>query len=330
MPGRLILSLALALLVTIGTAAQPRHSVTRITIVGVFPEAMRPVRIRTRPAGIFVLSGRRLRIDKSGGQERSVLLYDRSLKLTKRVVNLGNGAEQIDRPTDFDVASDGTLWIADQDKNRLGTFDQSGKLLRWIAADSPMRVVALSDGRVAAVGAFAKPLFTVYTSDGRVVGEAAGLTAVGGATERQQYYFNRPAIAALQDGNVAAVPIFVLSPSLKIYAPSGDGLASVPLPLDGLAELLREATEEQQRQIATHGLGGRHVVNDIAVHPNTGDVWIALGAPGLLRYSRSSKTFVRMDLVGVDRTEGYGLQTIELGDRELFGTIGQISVKGTW
>ncbi|HEU4893782.1 MAG TPA: hypothetical protein VFT47_19645, partial [Vicinamibacterales bacterium] len=119
-------------------------------------------------------------------------------------------------------------------------------------------------------------------------------------------------------------------PSLKIYAPSGDPLTNVPLPLDVLAELLREATEDQQRRIATNSMGGRQVVNDIAVHPNTGDVWIALGVPGLLRYSRSTKTFGRVDLVSVDRTEGYGLQTIELGDRELFGTIGRTGVRGRW
>jgi len=46
-------------------------------------------------------------------------VYDCTLKLSRRIAPLGNAADAVDRGVDFDVAADGTLWVADETKKRV-------------------------------------------------------------------------------------------------------------------------------------------------------------------------------------------------------------------
>ena len=152
---------------------------------------------------------------------RHATVFDRQLELVRRLGRIGQKPGELYNPTDFDLAPDGTVWIAERGNNRVSSFTIEGQYLKSFPTEAPVSVAALRDGTIAVVELFSKPLVKVFQTDGSLVREFTGFVPVEGASERQTDYFNRARIQELPDGDIALAYRYLIPPRLDLFGAAG-------------------------------------------------------------------------------------------------------------
>ncbi len=165
---------------------------------------------------------------------------------------------------DFDVAGDGTIYIADRATNLVQVYSNDGKHLRTIAVTAPVAVAALPEGEVA-VGTMQKEnLVTVFNKEGRLVRELS--TDAAGHLYYGFKYFPEPTV--------------------RQFDRFGYGGGEVQYTaLDAMPEaaaMRREIAKQERRGDAPRF---KQVMTAMGVEKATGEVWIAIGNM-LLRFDK--------------------------------------------
>jgi hypothetical protein len=291
---------------------------TELVVERILPDVMGPWRVRATKDAVYVLSRR----------DNSILDFDRTLRLRSRVGRAGREAGEFRRAEDFDVASDGTLWVADSGNQRISGFRADGTHFQSFECSNPTGIVALSDGLLGVVQATAGPLLSIYKRDGSKVGDLTGAIPVSGATKQQTAHFNQPEVQELETGELVLASRLLVPPTVRIAKRDSTMVRELSLPLDPLADLLEQAKTRQATLIREGGFGGRSVINAIDIQPGTGDLWIAMGTSVLFRYSLKERA---VSLVRVRDTEGRALGLLDfdfLSEKEVVGVAGAFCVRG--
>jgi hypothetical protein len=309
-----------AILVPIVLDVSAATGVPAVVRVEPVPQVTGAVRLRVHDGMLYVLSR----------TDHSVLEFDNKLSLRRRIGRIGNGQGELYQPSDFDIDHHGTVWVADKGNDRVVAFTATtGEYLRAFKSSRPIKVMALRDGHVAVTEMFGKPLVRIHKPEGDPVGEIVHAVPVPGATERQTDYFNRATFAELSTGDVVAAYTYLLPPRVDVFRRDASLRATLNPPTEPLARLMLEAQARQREEIASGGFGGRHVLSDIAIQPDTGDIWLAPGTVGLVRYNPKDRHYSQVRVIDAEGTE-YGFQDIEfLTKNEFFGVSGRLCLKGS-
>jgi hypothetical protein len=276
----------------------------------VLPNVSGAVALRSRGESLYVLSR----------TDHSVLVFDRQLELVRRLGRIGQKPGELYNPTDFDLAPDGTVWIAERGNNRVSSFTIEGQYLKSFPSEAPLSVAALRNGTIAVVELFSKPLVKVFQTDGKLVREFTGFVPVEGASERQTDYFNRARIHELPDGDIALAYRYLIPPRLDLFGAAGALKKTLHPPLPPDSTLANEARARLLEHIRDGSYGGRHVLTDVAVQPGTGHLWIAPGTAGVTRFDPGTGSYQHVKLLGKDGV-AYGVQAIHFVSRNTFYAI---------
>jgi len=186
---------------------------------------------------------------------------------------------------DFDVAGDGTIYIADRATNLVQIYSNDGKHLRTIAVTAPMAVAALPEGEVA-VGTMQKEnLVTVFNKEGRLVREFGNPETF---TERRELnrFLSLGELSTDAAGHLYYGFKYFPEPTVRQFDRFGYGGGEVQYTaLDAMPEaaaMRREIAKQERRGDAPRF---KQVMTAMGVEKATGEVWIAIGNM-LLRFDK--------------------------------------------
>lgn len=309
--------IGLAVLTAPNEGAQTPAAVRKsISVERMKQPVMNPMKIRAQRDKTYVLARR----------DHAVAVLDADFALILRIGRIGQGPGELYNPEDFDVASDGSVWVADTGNSRLSQFRDDGTYVRSFVAPRPTVVRVLADSSLAVVEADEQSLVSIYSQSGDLLYKIGEVLAAPGASARQSAYLQRSALAELPEGILLAAPRFWIPPMVLTFS-RREVKETWALPTDGLEALLTRASERNNDAIKRGIFGGTVVINDIGVRPEKGTVWIAPGAEGVFERSLDG-SFNRIEVVDSSGVR-YGFQAFTFRSaHEIIGVSGPFVVRG--
>lgn len=272
-------------------------------------------RVRVHEGRVFILSGR-----------EGIVVFDRDFERQARFGTIGRGPTDLRLPMDFDVCGDGDVVVADLGGNSVWRFDKSGAAKSSFKTSDPQYITCLGNGDVAVGARTAQSFIQVYRGE-KMVREIGTPAPYPGATARQTVAFQFGPFRELRPGTFLLIQALSLPPTVVILSEDNRVDQRFSLPADELEPLLGEARETRAEMMAKGRSGGRGTVNFAAIHPTSGDVWIAPGAEGIFRFSATGKVIDRLDVVDAAGNR-YGFQDFEfLGPNEIVGRAGTLTLR---
>ena len=186
---------------------------------------------------------------------------------------------------DFDVDTDGTIYVADRAANIIQVFSDQGKHLRTLSVNEPLAVAAMPEGEVA-VGTMRKPsLVSVFDKNGRLVREFGDPESL---TERKDLnrYLNLGELATDSLGHLYYGFKFFPEPTVRQFDRFGYAGQDVRYnAIDAFPEAAAMRREINRQERRGEPPQFKQVMTAMGVDKQTGEVWIAVGNR-LLRFDR--------------------------------------------
>jgi hypothetical protein len=297
--------------------ASPSGEFINIDVRRVLPDVPFPNRVRYSKHHFFVMSR----------GDNSILELDGSLQTVRRIGRIGSGPGELYLPDDFDVAEDGSIWVADRGNRRVQGFKSGGEAIGSFPVTTPTSIAALGNDKLVVVDLFDVPLAHVFKRDGTQSSVIEGQTPLAGATDKQNNYFNKSRLTALPDGNLLLCFHFLIPPLARVYAPDNRVLAKFePAGIDmaGPVDTLRTRRVED---LKSSTLGGRVAMTGCTFERETGDIWVAPAAPGFYRFSKEGKQLRQYRLKG-DDGQLHAVSDLVFGDDSVLFVSGPFLMLG--
>jgi len=186
---------------------------------------------------------------------------------------------------DFDVDSDGTIYIADRQANSVQVYSKEGRHMRAISVAAPLAIAAMPEGEVAVSTLRQAALVSVFDKNGRLVREFGDPVPL---TDRQDLnrFLNIGALASDALGHLYYGFPYFPEPTVRPFDRFGYAGEDVHYTaIDALPEAIavRREIERQERRGANPHF--KQVMTAMGVDKETGEVWIAMGNT-LLRFDK--------------------------------------------
>jgi hypothetical protein len=293
-------------------------SATTVTLERVLPELGSVKRLRRLNGSIFLLS----RTDDS------LLELDRDYNVRRRIGEIGSGPGDLYHPEDFDVAADGTIWVADRGNDRIQGFSADGKVLGEFRLREPSSIAALPGGELAIVQQFDTEVIRIFDRKGREVRSIGEITEVPGASDSQVNYYNRAKLTSTRSGEVMAAFRFLIPAVAKLYGADGTLKASFQpssVELTGAVIRLRQARSEDLKKST---LGGRVSLTGSAIDDD-GFVWLApTGMTTVFRFAPNGRQVQEFKFKGEDGRD-FGIHDLIFDGRRVLAVSGPFLLSGT-
>lgn len=179
---------------------------------------------------------------------------------------------------DFDLGTNGFLYVTDQGANNVKIFDDDGRLMQVIAVTDPESVAALPNGQLAVAGLQSNKLVEVLDQSGTQVREFGDRENL--ATRREMNHsLNAGRLLADPSGHVYYAFTFLPEPTVRKYDLSGKNSLEISLQTIEFyptAVSTRRKISENEEEDRHGNLVLHPVINAFGVDPQTFDVWIAM------------------------------------------------------
>lgn len=177
---------------------------------------------------------------------------------------------------DMDVASNGTVYVADRGANAVKIWEANGNA-REIRVPTPVSVAALPDGEVAVVALGDSHLVTVYGPKGTVVREFGDPESLSTRADLQRYA-NQGRVASDPQGHLYYGFTYMPEPLVRQYDRMGYAKLDFQfLGLDAFPEAQATRKEIERQESRTNKPPAlRPVLTAFGVDAVSGDVWMAL------------------------------------------------------
>jgi hypothetical protein len=178
---------------------------------------------------------------------------------------------------DFDVGSDGTIYIADRANSAIQVYGSKGNYIRSIHVNAPLSVAALPEGEVAVTSLSMPQLVTVYDKSGRDVREFGQFEELAERPDLNRF-LNIGQIVSDDSGHLYYAFAYFPEPTVKQFSRFGYVGQEIQFhEIDALPEA-RAVRREIQRQDAKNAPPNfKRVVTAVGVERDSGEVWIAMG-----------------------------------------------------
>ena len=177
---------------------------------------------------------------------------------------------------DFDVDSEGNLYVADRAGNAVQIFSGTGKHLRTIPVNAPLSVATLPEGEVAVTTLGGPELVSVYDKNGREVREFGDPDTLSDRQDLNRF-LNIGELASDALGHLYYAFEYFPEPTVRQYDRFGyAGQDIVYRELDALGEaqaVRREIAKQESRKDAPRF---KRVLTAVGVERDTGEVWMAM------------------------------------------------------
>lgn len=186
---------------------------------------------------------------------------------------------------DFDVDSEGTIYIADRANNAIQVYGSKGNYIRSIHAKAPLSVAALPEGEVAVTSLTSPQLVTVYDKNGRDVREFGEFEELAERPDLNRF-LNIGQIVSDDAGHLYYAFAYFPEPTVKQFSRFGYAGQEIQFhELDALPEA-RAVRREITRQDAKNAPPNfKRVITAVGVERDSGEVWIAMGDT-LMRFDK--------------------------------------------
>jgi len=200
---------------------------------------------------------------------------------------------------DFDVDSKGNLYVADRGYNQINELAPDGKLLRSIAVNAPLSVLALPDDEVAVTTLRGPHLITVYSSTSRAVRDFGDPEDLSSRPDLNRY-LSQGRLASDSQARVYYGYTYLPEPRVRQYDRFGYG--GIDFEFTGLGawsegRAARREIDRQDKRTEPPRLNP--ILTAFGVDPVNGDVWMCL-----------HNTLLHFDKEGIRRSE-YQIYTTE-------------------
>ncbi len=177
---------------------------------------------------------------------------------------------------DFDVDSQGNLYVADRGYNQVNVLSPAGTLLRSMAFNSPVSLAALPEGEVAVTSPRGLHLITVFASNGRLAREFGDPEQLA-EREDLNRYASIGRLASDPRGNIFYGYTYLPEPMIRKYDRFGYAKQDFQFTsIDAFSEAraARKQIERQEKRLEPPSL--QPILTGFGVDTESGEVWIAL------------------------------------------------------
>lgn len=129
---------------------------------------------------------------------------------------------------DFDVDTQGSLYVADHGANAIKIFDATGNLRRTIPFQAPSSLAVLSTDEFAVVGLQGNHLVEIVSADGKLLREFGELDGMAEHAALNRY-LNLGRLATDDAGNVYYAFSYMPEPSVRKFSRAGSAVFDVSL-----------------------------------------------------------------------------------------------------
>jgi hypothetical protein len=177
---------------------------------------------------------------------------------------------------DFDVDSQGNLYVADRGYNLVNVFSPAGVLLRSIQFNSPTSLVALPEGEVAVTTPRGLHLVTVFGPNGRVVREFGDPEQLSERNDLNRYV-SIGRLGSDPDGHIYYGYTYMPEPLVRQYDRFGFAKQDFQFTnIDAFSEARAARREIERQEKRTEPPSLQRILTAFGVDPVSGDVWMAL------------------------------------------------------
>jgi hypothetical protein len=186
---------------------------------------------------------------------------------------------------DFDVAADGTIYVADRAANKIQVYSKDGKHLRSVEVNEPVAVATLPEGEVAVATMRRDSLVTVFDKNGRLVREFGTPEPL---TERKDLnrFLNYGELSNDRAGHLYYGFKYLPEPTVRQFDRFGYAGEDVRYStLEALQEAAAVRREIASQERKTGSPRFKMVMTAMGIERDTGEVWIAAGNQ-LMRFDK--------------------------------------------
>jgi DNA-binding beta-propeller fold protein YncE len=205
----------------------------------------------------------------------SVWVTDYSGTSARRIVGAAEPAE-LRAPRDLAVDRDGNAIVVNGD-GLVKIFSGGGKQLSSFQAERPHAVAVLSDGRILVSGFPREHLMSVYSREGKLLGEIGELAKVDTSNPFGVRMMNMGYIVVDDDDNIYYIFRYLFTATVRKYTPDGSLVAEWHPEGARLDWAVAEAKESFQKKRENGEHGSRYILSAGAFDKDTGTLWLASG-----------------------------------------------------
>ena len=179
---------------------------------------------------------------------------------------------------DFDVDTQGSLYVADHGANAIKIFDATGNLRRTIPFQAPSSLAVLSTDEFAVVGLQGNHLVEIVSADGKLLREFGELDGMAEHAALNRY-LNLGRLATDDAGNVYYAFSYMPEPSVRKFSRAGSAVFDVSLrtlEFEPQALAIRRAIADQDQR--GNDPSFKTIISAVGVDPRNEHVWLALGS----------------------------------------------------
>jgi hypothetical protein len=211
-----------------------------------------------------------------------VLVYDAQGVLVKKIPdytpNAGPSAKDlhaIQFGEDFDVAANGSIYVADRGADEIKIWEQNGNA-RAVHVPGPLSLAALPEGEVAVATQNGTRLINVYGPNGKLVREIGDPEELSTRPDLNRYLSMGRLLSDAQ-GRIYYGYTYLPEPLIRQYDRFGyAGVSFEFTGLDAMSEARaarREIDRQDKRQDPPHFLP---ILTAFGIDPESGEVWMCL------------------------------------------------------
>jgi hypothetical protein len=179
---------------------------------------------------------------------------------------------------DFDIDTDGRMYVADRGANTVDVFAPNGAFIHAFPAPSPASIVWLGDGEVAVATLREQHLVIVYEKGGRETREFGDPEQI---SEREDLnrFLNVGELATDASHHIYYGFAYMPEPTVRQFDRTGYGsgpdVQYVALEAASQAQAIRREIVKQEKNRKSPAF--RRILTGFGVDPATGEVWMAVG-----------------------------------------------------
>jgi hypothetical protein len=208
----------------------------------------------------------------------AVFVYGKSGKRLAQIPARPTRETSLIAGADFDLGSNGYLYVVDQGANDVKIFDDDGRLAQVINVTDPESVAALPNGQLALTSLQANNLVEVLDQTGNQV-RAFGELETMARRRDINHSLNAGRVLSVGDAHLYFAFTYLPEPTVRRYDMTGK--SSLEISLQTLefypsAVSTRRRISEDEEQDRHGNLTLHPIINAFGVDPQSGDVWIAM------------------------------------------------------
>ena len=219
---------------------------------------------------------------------------------------------------DFDVDTDGNIYVADRAANNIQVYAKDGKHLRTMPVSEPVTVAALPEGEVAVGTMRMESLVNVFDKTGRLVREFGNPESIAERKDLNRF-LNLGEMASDAMGHLYYGFKYFPEPTVRQFdrfGYAGDDVRYTAIDAMQEAAAVRREIEKQEKRGDTPRF--KQVMTAMGVDKQTGEVWIAMGNT-LLRFDKEGNRRATFRLYTHDERRLEAVAIVVERDRLIIG-----------